>query len=283
MPNIPTDMEFPNPYEAATEEVVLGILLDEVHPDFNKTEGDFVYDMLAPVSVALADYYAAYTGWLSAAFPATATGTSLDVVASAWGLARITDETDDRFRARLLARLESPIGGGTAADWTTWVLGYPTVDIVYVRVIPTPSGPGTVEVQVAADDGSGGKVALTGPELTALEAYLVDFTPAGADLTVSTITTQAIDVVATVEMRTGFNNQTSDDAIELVIENWILESEIGAELVRMELIQQIMAVAGAYDITTLTIEGGTVNVDLAAGVAATVGTITVTTSDYTPG
>jgi uncharacterized phage protein gp47/JayE len=280
---IPTDLVFPNPYADETEGVVRQRMLDNVDDSFNKAPGDFVYDMIAPAASEVARYYSQFTGWLAGAFPSTATGDELDIVASVWGLAREDGETDDIFRQRLLGKVESPTGSGSIGDWQQWIALYPDLTIPFVRVFPTADGPGTLTVVVAKEGTAGSKSPLDGGELSDLADWLDEnYTPAGADLTLNSVTQTTIDVVSTVEALPGFVNGATQVAVQDATLAWIYGTPIGGELVYMELVQRIMDVPGVYDITTLTLEGGTDNVSLTELQAAVPGAYAATVVAHTP-
>lgn len=106
-------------------------------------------------------------GTLTAVAPGTAgrtaVGTPLSPVAPVPGLSSATvasgglqgaadAETDDAYRANIIARIQAPPGGGTAADWRRWALAVPGVERAFV--FPGLLGLGSVGVAVLGAGGS---------------------------------------------------------------------------------------------------------------------------------
>lgn len=67
---------------------VLNNMLNEVSNDYNKTEGSFIYDSLAPVSIEIESIQGDVAEIINNAFADTATGEYLDRIVAAQGLTR---------------------------------------------------------------------------------------------------------------------------------------------------------------------------------------------------
>lgn len=79
---------------------------------------------------------------------------SVAVVASGGISSGVDEESDDALRSRLLARIQAPARGGSAADYVAWAREVPGVTRAWCY--PLMMGIGTVGVCVAADDDASG-------------------------------------------------------------------------------------------------------------------------------
>lgn len=109
----------------------------------------------------------------------TAAGTPLSPVAPVPGLSSATvvtgglqgaadAETDDAYRANIIARIQAPPGAGTTADWRRWALAVPGVDRAFV--FPGHLGLGSVGVTVLGPGGALPDAALLAAVQAALDA-----------------------------------------------------------------------------------------------------------------
>lgn len=75
-------------YEAQTEEAIKQRMLGRISTDTDKSEGSFVNDAVAPVSVELAQSYIQLERLLALAFAQTSSGNYLDMRAGEYGISR---------------------------------------------------------------------------------------------------------------------------------------------------------------------------------------------------
>ena len=75
-------------YEAQTEEAIKQRMLGRISTDIDKSEGSFVNDAVAPVSVELAQSYIQLERLLALAFAQTSSGNCLDMRAGEYGISR---------------------------------------------------------------------------------------------------------------------------------------------------------------------------------------------------
>lgn len=170
----------PPPFAGTTAEQVLTRMLDGVDDAFIKTEGDIIHDMLAPPALEIERVYAELEGQMEQVFPATATGDYLTAHAEARGLERLTGESDDALRARLLAALRSPMGAGSVADYRRWLGDVP--DLAPIQVVNEGSGALSVYVRYAD------MTTADSPLLAAVQAVLDAEAPATATATATAAT-----------------------------------------------------------------------------------------------
>lgn len=109
-------------------------------------------------------------------------------------------ESEDDYRARVIAQVQTPPQGGAYADYVTWALGVTGINHVYPYTSDTP---GEVDVYVEATEASSGSAdgIPTGSQLTAVaDAIELDVSglasrrPANAAVNVSAITRTGFDV-----------------------------------------------------------------------------------------
>lgn len=191
-------------------------------------------------------------------------------------------ETDIALRDRLLLQF-SGRGSGTSADYRRWALEYPGVG--RVTVVPTWEGPGTVLVIVSTIDGD----PVGGPVVAGLQAYLdptpgqgAGRAPIGHTVTVQTITSTVVNVVATVTFESGFTltGPTGVGAeIEAAIREYIDELEPGEDVIYNHVRAVFFDIEGVLDVPTLTLNAASANVVIAitpVPAVATTGTVTLT-------
>jgi uncharacterized phage protein gp47/JayE len=80
--------ELPLFLEEQTFETILQRMLDAVPPDLDKSEGNFIYDALAPVAAELAQQRDYFRYYVEQAFATKAKGEFLDYIATDYGLTR---------------------------------------------------------------------------------------------------------------------------------------------------------------------------------------------------
>jgi uncharacterized phage protein gp47/JayE len=111
-------------------------------------------------------------------------GVVADALVSADGIAGGADvETDDELRTRLLARIQQPPHGGSAADYVAWALEVPGVTRAWVY--PLAQGPGTVTVRFCMDDAAHPDGIPFPEDVAAVQAHLDDVRPVATQVLVA--------------------------------------------------------------------------------------------------
>lgn len=119
MPFLPTA-----PFAGETDVSILARMLTAVSDDFVKTEGDFIYDTLAPCALGIEQLYGHLETHIWQCFPQLAGGDALDALALQFAnITRTSGETDTHLRGRLLAGLAVPSGAGTLTDYRRIIAG----------------------------------------------------------------------------------------------------------------------------------------------------------------
>lgn len=195
-------------------------------------------------------------------------GTVLRSVVSISGLTSVTigeigvrgadEESDAALHARWYAHLQQPASSGNTyqvEQWATEIAG-----IGHAKCIPVPDGPGTVGVILATED-------YQSPDPVTIQKCLdhifAEFPAAGIRISVEGVATVEVDIAATVKL-TGSNLEAVQAAFEASVTAYLqsLAFRTGGEIVYYEIVQAIMNVDGVYDVTALTVNGGTENVQL---------------------
>lgn len=187
-------------------------------------------------------------------------------------------ELDGPLRARTIRHVREPSHGGNKADYISWVLEDP--DVGSVAVEPLWNGNGTVRVLILDHDNNL-------PTQTVIDRVqdLIDPTlgqgegrsPIGASVTVAAPTTVTITVVVIVVISSGSVAGEVAEDVEDNIEEFLLNLGIGQNVRFFELADIIMSTVGVNTITSLTVNGGTVDITIEQNEKAVSGSHTINT------
>jgi len=202
------------------------------------------------------------------------TAAFLDVGTGTWLTTQGADEeTDALVRARCQARWAT-IGvqktsdayyalARDSASGTTTVPNRVTVDA------SNPRGPGTVDVWIAGPAGP-----LSAPDEAAVSTYVTDRASPCTDVACANATSLPVTVTATLYYTAQYTSAPSEAAANVTA--LIQALPIAGTLRVNEVIEQLMAPTGVYDLALLTLNGGAVNLTLGAAEVATVAAVTLT-------
>ena len=174
-------------------------------------------------------------------------------------------ETDDAYRARLLARLRNPPAGGAKHDYEAWALSVPGVTRVWVY--PLEMGLGTVVVRFVRDNDA--SLIPDGSEVAAVQAYIDTVRPITADVTV--VAPVAVPLNFTIS---GLNPNTPEvkAAIQSELADLLArEAEPGATI---PLSHIRAAISGALNEFDHTLVSPSADVTHTTGQLATMGVVT---------
>ena len=191
-------------------------------------------------------------------------------------------ENDDQYRSRLLLEFGVGQGAGTQADYERWALTHGSVG--FATVEPIWSGPGTVRVIITDQQNN----PVSGTVITELQNDLDPVpergegrAPIGAIVTVATPTLLTVDVAATIVPVSGYSLDGAggtiplESDIETAIRDYIDRLRPGDDVVREKVSAQLFTVQGVYDVTAVTLNGGTTNVAVGALEVPRTGTVTL--------
>lgn len=181
-------------------------------------------------------------------------------------------ETDDALRDRFLEVVRNPATSGNAQSYVNWAQSVPGVG--KAKCLPLWNGAGTV------------KVVIVNAEYDVADATLVNNTKTYIDsvrpvlagvLTVESATTLAINVTTDIDLVANYDLATVKGWITTNITNHLKEIAFKSTVVSVGQIGRvILDTEGVVDYSTLTLNGGTVNISLGETVIPKAGTIDVT-------
>jgi uncharacterized phage protein gp47/JayE len=188
-----------------------------------------------------------------------------------------------------MLELSAPQGAGNIGDYQRWALAYPGVG--YASVFPLWNGPGTVRVIIT--DPRNGPVppaVVTGlqVELDPVTQQGRGLAPIGANVTVATPTSLAINVAATpspagVRHRKGYSldggagTKVTRARIESALREYVDALRPGEDVMAQHVEAQFFRVRGVFNIVSVTLNGGAVGANVVVGdlQVATLGTVTL--------
>ncbi len=185
-------------------------------------------------------------------------------------------EIDDELKARVLRRVRQTSHGGNIGDYILWAQ-QASEDVGKVGIDPLGSGAGTVDVYILQRDNT---IAPAGLILT-VQNYIkpatgdIERAPIGADVTVASATLDTVNVNVDISALPGFT--IADVILDVVaaIEKFLEDLPIGDDVLFYEVASTIQNVIGVNTMNTFTVDGGAVDVVIAATDKAMPGTITV--------
>lgn len=200
------------------------------------------------------------------------TGTVTNVTNPVRTLGGTDVETDEAYRDRLLLEFRGAQGSGTIADYQRWALAEPGVG--YASVQPIWNGPGTVRVVITDIDNR----PVPSTTVDALKARLDPVSgegrgtaPIGHTVTVTTPTSLAINIGATVVLRAGYSLTGQDGtvavlpAIQAAIEGYVNRLTPGDDVVANHVEALFFGIDGIYDVQNLKLNGGAVGANVEVG------------------
>lgn len=222
---------------------------------------------LAIAAVAPGAAGSALTG-VKLTFVSPVAGVAAEAVVAAPGLTGGEDEeTDDRYRARLLARIRQPPQGGARSDYERWALEVSGVTRAWVY--PEWMGAGTVGVTFVMD-GRDDAIPLAA-DVNAVAAHLDPLRPVTADVVVFAPTPEPLDLEISgldpdnAEVRAAVEEEVRDLLFR--------EAQPGGAILLSHLREAISVAAGELDHVLVS---PVANVTHAPGHLATLGEITWT-------
>lgn len=179
-------------------------------------------------------------------------------------------ETDAALVARLYDFLQNTATSGNAAHYKQWALSVEGVGAA--KVTPLADGPGTVGVLIVGNDN--GPVDSTIVENCA--AYIEANRPIGATVTVESATGLEIDVAATITIDSTTTKAAVQAALSAALDEYLQSIAFDKyTLVYNRIAYMLLDIAGVVDYSVLTINGGTVNIAIAAGEVPVIGTVVI--------
>lgn len=166
-------------------------------------------------------------------------------------------ETLEQLQQRFLEKLRNPSSSGNIADYERWSK---SIDgVVYAKVYPLYDGPGTVKIVASGENG----MPLPDDVLEELKETVMELSPIGADVRIFSTTKKIVDItVSGLSIVAGHEETIVTDMISKALRMHLEVIPPGAIIVIKQLLGVIMTVEGVDDVTSITINDNTVNIDL---------------------
>lgn len=163
-------------------------------------------------------------------------------------------ESDEDLRKRFKKVVNNPSTSGNKAHYEEWALEVNGVGraIVY----PLWNGNGTVKVMVVGNDNK----PVSHDIVNNTKLHIEENMPIGCQLTVTTPTLLNIDIVATVELKDGYEVSEIKEEFEYKLNEYL--KTVTNELTYSKVYGILVNLLGVGDIKSLTVNGGTSNITI---------------------
>ena len=174
-------------------------------------------------------------------------------------------ESDEDLRKRFVKVVNNPSTSGNKAHYEEWALEVNGVGraIVY----PLWNGNGTVKVMIVGNDNK----PVDGEIINNCKLHIEKNMPIGCQLTVTTPTNLNVNVVATVELKEGYEISEIKEEFETKLNEYL--KTITNELTYSKVYGILVNILGVEDIASLTINDNTSNITVAEDKIINVSTI----------
>lgn len=194
----------------------------------------------------------------------------------AWHNSRAVGGVDVESDAALVGRyydyLRKPATSGNVYHYERWALEIPGVGAV--RVTPLAYGPGTVDVLVVNQHKQ--PIDAESDVLEQVAAHIETQRPIGAVVTVRTPIAVPIRVVATVDIDPSTTAELVQAALASNLDTYIQSiAFVQDELLYNRVVYLLLSIDGVRDYQTLTVNGGTGNVEMDRDHLPVLGEVTV--------
>lgn len=192
-------------------------------------------------------------------------------------------ESDEALYKRIDEARKRPDTSGNGWDYRAWCLE--VAGVGEVKVVELADGPGTVGVTIVDSNYQAPSEEI----LEAVEANIQKYRPVGASITVEAAEELPISVTAavvvsgtTVEaVRAELEARLADYCKTLIQQKYqtiyyVSESDTAYTLYYNRVLALLLTIDGVQNFTTLTVNGGTVDITIPAGSVPTVGEVSVT-------
>lgn len=174
-------------------------------------------------------------------------------------------ETDEELRNRFRKVVNNPSASGNKAHYEEWALEVNGVGRAIVH--PLWNGNGTVKVMVVGNDNK----PVDEEIINNCKLHIEENMPIGCQLTVTTPTNLNVSIVASVELKEGYEISEIKEEFETELNEYL--KTVTTELVYSKVYGILVNLLGVGDITSLTINGNTSNITIAEDKIINVSTI----------
>ena len=255
---------------------ILQRLKDGLQGSVSAMEGTFTGDILQAVAAELARIWSQEMDSVTQrAFISSAEGAWLDAACGDFGIVRKEEETDAQLRQRALERIRQQGAGGNTADYVTWA--QELEGVAAASAVALGRGAGTVDVYFSPTEDAPANLKQL------LQAHLESRRPVGADVQVIRAQPVSVSVAAQVSTVGDIPMEDISAAFSAVLERYLLQSRLagGGQTVSINrIISLLMGCSGVADVGSITLNGGTVNLEMAQGTYAVVSSVTLTEAEH---
>lgn len=174
-------------------------------------------------------------------------------------------ETDEELRNRFRKVVNNPSASGNKAHYEEWALEVNGVGRAIVH--PLWNGNGTVKVMVVGNDNN----PVDEEIINNCKLHIEENMPIGCQLTVTTPTNLNVSIVASVELKEGYEISEIKEEFETELNEYL--KTVTTELVYSKVYGILVNLLGVGDITSLTINDNTSNITIAEDKIINVSTI----------
>lgn len=174
-------------------------------------------------------------------------------------------ESDEELRNRFRKVVNNPSASGNKAHYEEWALEVNGVGRAIVH--PLWNGNGTVKVMVIGNDNN----PVDEEIINNCKLHIEENMPIGCQLTVTTPTSLNVSIVASVELKEGYEISEIKEEFETKLNEYL--KTITNELVYSKVYGILVNLLGVEDITSLTINDNTSNITIAEDKIINISTI----------
>lgn len=164
-------------------------------------------------------------------------------------------ETDEELRNRFRKVVNNPSTSGNKAHYEEWALEVNGVGRAIVH--PLWNGNGTVKVMVVGNDNN----PVDEEIINNCKLHIEENMPIGCQLTVTTPTSLNVSIVASVELKEGYEISEIKEEFKTKLNEYL--KTVTTELVYSKVYGILVNLLGVGDITSLAINGNTSNITIA--------------------
>lgn len=177
-------------------------------------------------------------------------------------------EDDESLLQRFLSFSRQPAASGNLQHYRQWALEVPGIGDA--KVFPQWNGPLTVKVAVVDVE----RQPVDAPLVASVAEYIEQVRPIGAEVTVVSAQSKAIDAAATVVLAAGYSLQDVSEAFAAAAAAFFRETAFVVPYVsHARLGTLLLSIPGILDYDGLTLNGGTANVALNEDEVPVLGTV----------
>lgn len=183
------------------------------------------------------------------------------------------NESDETFSDRIVQRMANPPGSGNKNDYERWSK---EIDgIIYVKVVPTWNGPGTVKIVVGGQDGQ----PVTADKVAEVQKFIHPSdgdgkAPVGATVSVVNITPININVAITgLIIENGYTLETVKSNISSSLIKYMSNLNPGQIVRYNEIISTIIDTNGVDDFAQVKVNNAMINITITDEQKSVIGTI----------